>query len=394
MGDAASLPLHRHLRLRRRRGHPGGPEGVHRSGLPRDDRDRGRDRAEHRGDPRRAPAARTVITAQLEAVRADIGVDVAKTGALLSAESSTPSRISSSATPTPLVVDPVLVASTGAPLLDAGAIDVLIARLLPLATVVTPNLDEARILAGADGDRRSLAEAIAARGARAVLITGGDGARLGSALRRTRSPRRSRSRGSTAPPRMGPDARTRRRSQRSSPGEHRFPRLPAAPRRSPRRRSRTASRGSAQVRARVGRSGLGREPARADEVDEQADPDHVDQEEQWTDVEAVAEVEPAERRERLDRRDPGCIEAARADRVTAPSAERRGSGPQAPARASRPESRSPRRRPSRPSDPPEAPDDPAGFDVAAWAGVGVGLGSAVAASVPPCATALAATDGR
>ena len=51
----------------------------------------------------------------------------------------------------------------------------LIGRLLPLATVVTPNLAEARILAGMDGDRRTLAEPIVDRGARAVLITGGDG---------------------------------------------------------------------------------------------------------------------------------------------------------------------------------------------------------------------------
>ena len=51
----------------------------------------------------------------------------------------------------------------------------LITSLLPLATVVTPNLAEARVLAGGDGDRRTLAERIVARGARAVLITGGEG---------------------------------------------------------------------------------------------------------------------------------------------------------------------------------------------------------------------------
>jgi hydroxymethylpyrimidine/phosphomethylpyrimidine kinase len=73
-------------------------------------------------------------------------------------------------------VDPVLRASTGTTLLDPEATDVLIASLLPLATVVTPNLAEARVLAGADGDRRELAERIVARGARAVVITGGDGA--------------------------------------------------------------------------------------------------------------------------------------------------------------------------------------------------------------------------
>ncbi len=71
-------------------------------------------------------------------------------------------------------IDPVLGASTGASLLDPDGVDVLIARLLPLASVVTPNLAEARVLAGRDGDRRTLAEAIVERGAHAVLITGGD----------------------------------------------------------------------------------------------------------------------------------------------------------------------------------------------------------------------------
>lgn len=116
-----------------------------------------------------------VITAQLEAVYDDIGVDAAKTGALLSADIIVAVADFLSRHPTPLVVDPVLRASTGAPLLDPDAVAVMITSLLPLATVVTPNLAEARVLAGGDGDRRSLAELIVARGARAVLITGGEG---------------------------------------------------------------------------------------------------------------------------------------------------------------------------------------------------------------------------
>jgi hydroxymethylpyrimidine/phosphomethylpyrimidine kinase len=115
-----------------------------------------------------------VITAQLEAVWSDIGVDAAKTGALLSAEVIVTVAEFLARHPAPLVVDPVLRASTGGLLLDPDAVEVLITRLLPLATVVTPNLAEARVLAGTDDDRRGLAEAIAARGARAVLITGGD----------------------------------------------------------------------------------------------------------------------------------------------------------------------------------------------------------------------------
>jgi hydroxymethylpyrimidine/phosphomethylpyrimidine kinase len=116
-----------------------------------------------------------VITAQLEAVYADIGVDAAKTGALLSADVIVAIADFLGRHPTPLVVDPVLRASTGAALLDPEAVEVLIALLLPLATVVTPNLAEARVLAGGDGDRRTLAERIVVRGAHAVLITGGEG---------------------------------------------------------------------------------------------------------------------------------------------------------------------------------------------------------------------------
>jgi hydroxymethylpyrimidine/phosphomethylpyrimidine kinase len=116
----------------------------------------------------------SVITAQLEAVWSDIGVDAVKTGALLSADVITAVADFLSVHPAPLVVDPVLRASTGGLLLDPDAVDVLVTRLLPLATVVTPNLAEARVLAGTDGDRRALAAGIVDRGARAVLITGGE----------------------------------------------------------------------------------------------------------------------------------------------------------------------------------------------------------------------------
>jgi hydroxymethylpyrimidine/phosphomethylpyrimidine kinase len=77
----------------------------------------------------------------------------------------------------PLVVDPVMVASSGSALLLPDAVKTLIARLFPLATVVTPNLPEAQALAGlATEDRAALAERLAAMGARAVLVTGGHGA--------------------------------------------------------------------------------------------------------------------------------------------------------------------------------------------------------------------------
>ncbi len=119
------------------------------------------------------------VTAQLEAVFDDIGVDAAKTGMLFSAaiieEVSAFLREHS----VPLVVDPVMIAASGARLLQPDAIDVLVERLLPLAAVVTPNLHEACALAGVpyadEANREELAEAIHARGARAVVVTGGHG---------------------------------------------------------------------------------------------------------------------------------------------------------------------------------------------------------------------------
>ncbi|TML07461.1 MAG: hypothetical protein E6G38_08880 [Actinobacteria bacterium] len=80
--------------------------------------------------------------------------------------------------PVPLVVDPVMVASSGAQLLEDGAVETLIERLLPLATVVTPNLAEAQVLAGAKQQtvtKSELAERIHALGAAAVIVTGGHG---------------------------------------------------------------------------------------------------------------------------------------------------------------------------------------------------------------------------
>jgi hydroxymethylpyrimidine/phosphomethylpyrimidine kinase len=75
----------------------------------------------------------------------------------------------------PLVVDPVMVASSGARLLQEDAIETLVDRLLPLATVVTPNLAEAEVLAAVAGPKRELAERIHDRGAAAVIVTGGHG---------------------------------------------------------------------------------------------------------------------------------------------------------------------------------------------------------------------------
>ena len=120
------------------------------------------------------------VREQLDAIWDDIGVDAAKTGMLFSrpiieavADELADHRV-------PVVVDPVMVASSGAKLLKDDAVDALVMRLFPLASVVTPNLHEAQALAGrvsvpGTGTRLELAEAIHQLGAPAVIVTGGHG---------------------------------------------------------------------------------------------------------------------------------------------------------------------------------------------------------------------------
>jgi hydroxymethylpyrimidine/phosphomethylpyrimidine kinase len=120
------------------------------------------------------------VAAQLEAVFDDIGVDAAKTGMLFSRKLIGAVADYLANHPVLLVVDPVMVASSGAKLLQDDAIDMLVARLFPLATVVTPNLHEAQVLARrvqgpGPRTRLELAEAVHELGARAVIVTGGHG---------------------------------------------------------------------------------------------------------------------------------------------------------------------------------------------------------------------------
>jgi len=112
------------------------------------------------------------VRAQIEAVFDDIGVDAAKTGMLFSAAIIEAAADVLAEHPVPLVVDPVMIASSGARLLRADAVETLVGRLFPLATVVTPNLPEARALAG-DGGPAELARRIHDLGAAAVIVTGG-----------------------------------------------------------------------------------------------------------------------------------------------------------------------------------------------------------------------------
>ncbi|HSC04334.1 MAG TPA: bifunctional hydroxymethylpyrimidine kinase/phosphomethylpyrimidine kinase [Solirubrobacteraceae bacterium] len=123
------------------------------------------------------PIPPDIIIAQVRAVAQDIGVDAVKIGmlgdvptieAVLAALGELPDN-------TPVVLDPVMVAESGAELLDPAARDTLIQLLLPRATVLTPNLPEARALVGkpGDGDVHTLARSVHALGPDAVVVTGG-----------------------------------------------------------------------------------------------------------------------------------------------------------------------------------------------------------------------------
>ena len=114
------------------------------------------------------------VRAELEAVFDDLGVDAAKTGMLFSAPLIETVADFLGEYPVPLVVDPVLVASSGARLLQEDAVETLVERLFPLATVITPNLPEAQVLAG-EGLPYQLAERLHDLGAAAVIVTGGHG---------------------------------------------------------------------------------------------------------------------------------------------------------------------------------------------------------------------------
>jgi hydroxymethylpyrimidine/phosphomethylpyrimidine kinase len=119
-----------------------------------------------------------VVGDQIRAVVNDIGVDAAKTGMLASVEivEAVAAAVAETAIPN-LVVDPVSVSKHGHRLLDEDAVGALRDRILPLATLVTPNLPEASVLSGFDVTDRDLmqdaAETIQAMGPDAVLVKGG-----------------------------------------------------------------------------------------------------------------------------------------------------------------------------------------------------------------------------
>lgn len=118
------------------------------------------------------------VTAQIQAVVSDIGVQAVKTGMLLNQAIITAVAEQAEGLPLPnLVVDPVMVSRTGAQLIDNEAILSLRERLIPLATVLTPNRYEAQLLSDLEintlADMQLAAERILKLGARAVLVKGG-----------------------------------------------------------------------------------------------------------------------------------------------------------------------------------------------------------------------------
>ncbi|HEX2824507.1 MAG TPA: bifunctional hydroxymethylpyrimidine kinase/phosphomethylpyrimidine kinase [Streptosporangiaceae bacterium] len=117
------------------------------------------------------------VRAQIDAVLDDIGADAVKTGMLFSAPLIEAVAGALAGRDLPLVLDPVMVASSGSTLLLPEAIGTLVTRLFPLATVVTPNLPEAQALTQTvTEDRAALAELLVKMGAPAALVTGGHGA--------------------------------------------------------------------------------------------------------------------------------------------------------------------------------------------------------------------------
>jgi hydroxymethylpyrimidine/phosphomethylpyrimidine kinase len=119
------------------------------------------------------------IRQQIELCLGDIGADCVKTGMLATAGviDTVVSALGALAPAVPLVADPVMIAKGGAPLLEPSAIEAVRRRLLPSATLVTPNLPEAEALAGrkiaSGADMQAAGEALLALGPKAVLMKGG-----------------------------------------------------------------------------------------------------------------------------------------------------------------------------------------------------------------------------
>jgi len=149
------------------------------------------------------PIAPAFIRQQIEVVLDDIGADAIKTGMLHDAAviETVAAVLEEKAASVPLVLDPVMVAKGGAPLIEPGAIEALKRRLVPRAAVLTPNLPEAEVLLGGTigslDQMREAARELLALGCGAVLLKGGhlagdtvyDVLATASGLRQWQSPR-------------------------------------------------------------------------------------------------------------------------------------------------------------------------------------------------------------
>jgi hydroxymethylpyrimidine/phosphomethylpyrimidine kinase len=120
-----------------------------------------------------------VVAAQIKAVASDMGVNAAKTGMLANAEiiRAVAKTLDEVGGDIPLVVDPVAASMTGHALLREDALEAIRTELFPRATLITPNLDEVRLLTGisvvSPSSQREAAEALLGFGSRWVLVKGG-----------------------------------------------------------------------------------------------------------------------------------------------------------------------------------------------------------------------------
>ena len=125
------------------------------------------------------PVPPDFLRAQIDTVMADIGADAIKTGMLpdIASIEAVADFIAALTVTLPFVMDPVMVATSGDRLQSEEALHALKTRLIPMATVITPNIPEAELLLGTriadEADQRRAAEALLALGAGAVLVKGG-----------------------------------------------------------------------------------------------------------------------------------------------------------------------------------------------------------------------------
>lgn len=119
------------------------------------------------------PLSVNIIRAQIESVLSDIGVDAIKIGMLGSAEIANSVADMLRGVSVPIVLDPVLVATSGDKLTKEDAKEVILDRLMPICTIITPNISEAEQLSGYSDSRAW--DILNKRGAKALLLKGGHG---------------------------------------------------------------------------------------------------------------------------------------------------------------------------------------------------------------------------